>query len=261
MKTYSAAAVAALVICLLGTVPASASIEFAGAGDKVRLYDGPGNNGGIFYVDVDGKTSSTAPYNGSSPYYDFPTFCVEITEHISLGSQYSVSSISTQTVATGKNLGSFAAWLYTKFLSPTLGLGTGLTALTGWSGGDAGDANAIQYGIWKSMGWTDGQITGALGGYDTTLLASMKFAYSNDATWTAGLGLGSLDSNWNNGSTIGNVRVMNLIGPGSSTANAQDQLVWSPPLGPPPTVPEPVSFFVWSMLAMCVGSLGLRSRD
>ena len=252
MRTHLAAAAAALVLCLFGTHSVFASIEFAGAGDQVRLFDGPGNNGGIFYVDVIGQSSSTPPYNGAAPNYDFPTFCVEIAEHIALGSQYTVSGVSTQTVATGKNLGSFAAWLYTEFLKPAFGLGAGLTGITGWSGGDAGDANAIQYGIWKSMGWTNAEIAGALGAHDATFLANLQSAYAADLAWTTGL---AADANWNRGTTIGSARIMNLVGPGTSTANAQDQLVWSP------SVPEPMSLFVWSMLATCVGAIGFRSRQ
>jgi hypothetical protein len=270
MKTHLAAAAAALVVCLFVAVPAGASVQFATTGSQVTLHDGPGQNGGIFFVDVAAVSSTTdafnTTYNGGPSFFDFPTFCVEISENISLGSQYTVTSATaTTTVASGKTLGSFAAWLYTQFVKPVLSADPGITAIAGWSGGDAGDANAIQYGIWKSMGWSDGpgilngaagRFGGQLGAYDGTFLQNLLNAYQLDVLWTGAV---AADANWNRGTTFGSVRIMNLVGPGTSTANAQDQLVYLPPTGETP-LPEPVSFFVWSTLAICCGSAGLRRR-
>jgi hypothetical protein len=97
-------------------------------------------------------------------HYDSQTFCVEISETISFGTPYTVTSATnTVTVNSGKTLGSFAAWLYTQFLKPTLGAGTGLTTIPGFGGDLSQDANAIQYGIWKSMGWLSGVTDTSLG--------------------------------------------------------------------------------------------------
>jgi hypothetical protein len=249
MKTLLAAAAAALVVCLATSIPARASIEFAAQNDLVILHDGPGNNGGIFYVDVVGSSSS--PLIGG---YDFPTFCVEITEHISLGSQYKVNTISNTTVLTGKTLGSFAAWLYTEFLKPYQGLGAGISGLSGWVSDNA-HANAVQSLIWKSMGWTPTQIAGAMVTTpDAAFITVLENAYAGDLLWTNGA---SPDAYGNRGTYTGKIAIMNLIGPyPGSTANAQDQLVYDDTIhGPPPpgAVPEPISVVVWSLLAVCVG--------
>jgi hypothetical protein len=270
MKSYLATAVLALCASLFATRPLRASIEFAQTGDTVKLYDSAGSRGGIFKVDVLGKTSSGAAYNyGSGPYYDFFTFCVEIKESISFGTPYKVyNSNATVTINTNKTLGSFAAWLYTEFLKPVLGVGPGITAIAGWGGNLAKDANAIQYGIWKSVGWDDGpgalngnsgRFGGALGSYDSTFLQNLLSAYAADTTWTGGA---SADANWNRGTEIGGVRIMNLVtlkSDGSIKHNYQDQLVWNPPPpGSQEPLPEPMSFLVWSMLAMCVGTIAMR---
>ena len=282
MKSYSASAIAlvALTVGLLCSSSVKASVQFAQTGDSVKLYNSAGASGGIFNVDVLGKTTTGALYNyGSSPYYDFSTFCVEISETISFGQQYEVyDANATKTVNSGKTLGSFAAWLYTQFLKPVLNGGTPFAGITGWGGDLAKDANAIQYGIWRSMGWSDGggalngnsgRFGGALGSYDATFLQNLLDAYSKDLSWDADApgSVAGLNSSWNfvetkDPVTYGNVRIMNLVTynyDGSIKKNYQDQLVWSPP---PPTgnspVPEPLSVIVWSMLAICVGTISAR---
>jgi hypothetical protein len=258
MKILFAAAAAALVVCPLASTPARASIQFADAGNTVVLHDGAGGNGGIFYVDVIGKVSNTSPYNGSATYYDFPTFCVEIGEHIVLGNSYTVASITTASKETGYNLGSFAAWLYTQFLTPILSgvPASGIESLAKWGDNATQDANAIQVGIWKSMGYTPTDISGALsGGYDSDLLDDLHAAYQADL-WSYGV---EDPNTWNAGTYYGNIRIMNLETPSGGTA--QDQLVWVPGTfnPPPPQVPEPLSAVVWSLLAMCTGS-GMLAR-
>jgi len=237
-RAISTAIIAWTLVCAHARTT-QAAIEFAKVGDTVVLNNGPGANGGIFYVDVIGKTSNTPPYNGASPTFDFPTFCVEITEHIKLGSSYKVANISTKTQATNMTLGSFAAWLYTRFIDQTTGSGVGFTGIAGWGVGSADqDANAIQYGIWKSMGWSNSQITGALsGGHDATFLNNLKTAYQADTQWTGLLATATPDANWNLGSYTGMVRIMSLTGPIPGTGNAQDQLVM--------VSPEPGALLVW----------------
>ena len=266
MKSFLSAAAIALVVFAVSAVPAGASIvEFAQDEDNVILHDGVGGNGGIFHVDVVSPNRISSPLiNG----YDFDTFCVEITEHIILGSTYHVTDISTQTVLTGKNLGSFAAWLYTEFLEPALSGGLGLSPILGdssipFSASVAADVNAVQKGIWKSMGWSDSQISGALTTTpDPTLYSNLQAAYAADTDWT---GFAAADANLNQGTYTGNIAIMNLIGPNGSTVNAQDQLVWDDTIHPPPPpgtspVPEPLSVVVWSLLAMCMGGVSTQRR-
>ena len=257
MKPILSAVCAALAVLSLGINSACASIEFAEVNDHVILHDGPGSRGGLFYVDVVGKSSSSSTYNGSSPYYDFPTFCAEITETFNPGSEYNVSNISNMTVLTNKTLGSLAAWVYTEYLKPVLGVGPGITGIAGWGGDAAQDANAIQYLIWKSLGWDDtGSFGGVLGSYDSTFLTNLKSAYAADVSWTASA---AEDSNWNRGTYTGSVAIMNITGPVPGDGNAQDQLVWIPPSGGTfPGVPEPISGIVWSLLAMCAVSVNAR---
>jgi hypothetical protein len=257
MKSFLSAACFALAFVSLVANSACASIEFAQTGDDVIFHDGPGNRGGVFYVDVVGKTSSSSPYDGTPTFYDFPTFCVEITEYITLGSEYNVANISNTTVLSNKTLGSLAAWLYTEYLKPVLGVGPGITAIAGWGGDAAKDANAIQYLIWKSMGWDDtGSFGGVLGSYDSTFLTNLRAAYAADVAWT---GAALEDANWNRGTYTGNVAIMNITGPVPGDHNAQDQLVWIPPGGGGfPGVPEPISGVVWSLLAM--GAMCVSSR-
>jgi hypothetical protein len=268
MKTHLAAAAAALVFCIVSPGLTFAAIEFAEEGDTINLYDGLGGLGGIFYVDVlgAGNVSSTAPFNGSTPNYDFPTFCVEIEEHISPGASntYFVDKVSDTTSAGGKKLGSFAAWLYTAYLEAVISPGAaGLELVANW-GTTASHANAIQRGIWLSMGYSvsaaDGSIDGS--GYNSAFFSSLFAAYQASAWSTGSANVGNV---WNYGYETGQVAIMNLTsGTVRGGSKVQDQLVIIPQLPPPPgtgPLPEPMSFLVWSMLAMCVGSMGLRRRD
>lgn len=275
MKTHLAAAAAALVLSTLCTSPLFAAIEFAQQGDYIKLYDGSGGRGGVFSVDVVGVSSTIDLdnnfFNGGTTTRDFRTFCVEIFENIGFNTTYYVSDVSDKTVNGNRYLGSLAAWVYTEYLAPFRNLGIGLTTLSGYGTGHL-QANAIQRAIWLSMNYTEAEADSHLdpavsGGpkYDSTFFDSIIAAYEA-STWagpTAGSSYYPLNT-WNWGDYTGQVAIMNLTnGPGGST-NYQDQLVIdgtidAPP--PPGELPEPVSFFVWSMLAMCIGTLGLRSRD
>jgi hypothetical protein len=238
MKTLLAPAGVALVCLCLGAVTAHASIEVA-QGDDIRLYRGPGNAGGVFYVDVLGKGVSTSPY-------DFSTFCVQLSEFITLSSvTYDVASITKNTVAGNVPLGSFAAWLYNRFLN-------GLITIS-----DDQDANAVQVGIWRSMGYlSGGDGTSPVGSnYDAALLGSktsptagtLTALYYADVAWT---GSAVVDANGNKGSYTGDIFIMNLKDLAGN--DAQDQLVRH--------MPEPMSLVVWSFLAMCVSGAGLGRR-
>jgi hypothetical protein len=232
MKSSLSAAALALVVFSAIAVPARASIVVA-AGDDVKLYRGPGNSGGVFYVDVLGEGVSTSPY-------DFDTFCVQLSEFISLGGPaYDVYSITKSTIAGNVSLGSFAAWLYNEFLDGGIAIANNQ------------DANAVQVGIWRSMGYLGGgDATSPVGAnYDAVLLASLDTAYAADAAWAAQ----AVDIN---GNKTGNISIMNLKT--LSGDNAQDQLVRMPPPPGNTPVPEPLSIAVWSLLAMCVGSVSTQ---
>lgn len=234
MRSLLAAVLVALVSFAVVCGPARASIVVPG--DDIKLYRGPGTSGGLFYVDVLGKGATTTPY-------DFGTFCVQLSEYITLGATYDVYSVTKNTVSGGVPLGSFAAWLYTKF---TMGA---ISILNDQ------DANAVQIGIWRSMGYlSGGDGTSPIGGnYDALLLGTktgplagtLTYQYYNDLAWT---GAAAIDANGNKGTYTGGVYIMNLKGLDGS--NAQDQLVRH--------MPEPISFLVWSLLAMCIAGCGRR---
>src|SRR3972149_1980443 len=174
MKSFFSAAAIALLVFSASAAPASASI--ATVNDQLKFYRGLGTNGGIFHVD---NLTTNGP--SSSP-YDFDTFCVQISEHIILGSEtYRVASITDHTVLGNVPLGSFAAWLYTKFLDGAISIL------------DNQDANAVQVGIWRSMGYLlSGDNTSPVGSnYDGSLLGSLvaptvgtlTYQYYADLTW------------------------------------------------------------------------------
>jgi hypothetical protein len=226
MKSLHAAASVALFVAVSVASTARASIEVA-VGDKITLNRPAGTfgtPGGIFKVDVLGK--GVAP-----PLYDFSTFCVQTSEFISLGTTYNVFNISKNTVAGGVPLGSFAAWLYNTFLNGGISIY------------DNGDANAVQAGIWLSMGYV---LPGGFS-YDSALLGSLLADYKADPVWSNGPAIGPV----NEGTYTGDIYIMNLKGLDGS--DAQDQLVRH--------MPEPMSLLVWSLLAMCATGLsGGRRR-
>lgn len=236
---------AAVAVIVFSTCALSARASIVAAGDDIKLYDGLGTSGGIFHVDVLGSGASTSPY-------DFDTFCVQTKEFISFSPTYRVLSIGKNVLGSDSShqnnvaLSSFAAWLYSGFL----GVDGVSLASTGFNVNTLSHVNTLQAGIWTSLGYT------SLFTPDAALLTSLTNLYNSDMTWAAQ----TADIN---GNKTGNVKIMNLVtlnanGVGIKTHH-QDQLVWiptSPP--PPPVVPEPLSVVVWSLLAMCAGSVIAR---
>jgi hypothetical protein len=263
MKTHLAAAAAALVLCISAPVASFASVQ---AGDLINLSRQGGvdygTSGGEFRALQDSiSDADTALDDG-----EFRTFCVEIGEHISLGSTYKVLSTGLTTKQTGSTLGSFAAWLYSAYLDNTLGITVDTHA----------EANTIQIGIWRSMGYlgTSSDLPNPFGGINSSPIGAAGSNWSSsllatfDAMYAAAIanfswGGGTPDAYGNIGTYTGQVQIMNLVGTGASVSHHQDQLFRDPGINnpPPPFVPEPMSFLVWSMLAMCVGTLGMRRRD
>ncbi len=192
----------------------------------------PGSSGGRFAVNNPGGQISGA-YN----FGGFETFCVEVEEHITQNGVYRVKAISTQN-SSGKTLGSQAAWLYTQFRAGTL---TGFET----AGANAtNDANALQYGIWQGMGYSDTDIASNLG----ISASSLNSTYKNH--WTnSGWATDFANSGWTG---IGQVRVMQLKGSAiNSTANHQDQLL---------LIPEPGSLAIWGLVGLGCTVMTSRRR-
>jgi hypothetical protein len=131
-------------------------------------------------------------------------------------------------VTGGKSLTMFAAWLYDRSLGHSGGL-------PNFNPTDHIDNNIVQFGIWKSLGYTPGQINASAAPinyatYDALLTAKGWFALYN------------AQSVANQLAGAGNVRIMNLK---FNTTNAQDQFV---------EVPEPLSAIIWPLILVWVGS-------
>jgi hypothetical protein len=237
LKSFLKIAAIALAVLIAGPATSWASIE---VGDEITLGNGIGGPGGIFIID--NLTDAAEP--------NFDTFCVELFEFINFGPTYVVDGIGLTAQLSNRPLGTFAAWLYSRFL------GVGGT-LTGFNAADPLDVNAVQRGIWgggdavdaayPGMGYTSAQINPYINAaqHDAALLASLKTQYDSDVANFLWAG-------------TGDIFIMNLVRK-STGLPAQDQLVRIPPITQPP-VPEPLSLVVWSMLAACVGATARRTR-
>jgi hypothetical protein len=231
------ACIAAIGFLVIRGDQACASVQ---VGDSVKLTRGTnqGTGGGLF--DVDDLNDAGA--------LDFKTFCVEITEHISLGSTYYVYGISNHNDKNGglgiRTLGTTAAWLYTQFREGDIVLNS------------RNEENAMQLGIWRGMldgsnvGYTDASILAAVGsfagwqvsgninpalntilnGWFTTLAADFTAWQAHGANYTGG------------------VQIMNLK-TSPTGAYSQDQLIWEEVPQDLRTAPEPAALAVWTGLA------------
>lgn len=209
---------AALLLCSFA-IGAAPLIE---AGDKIRLYDGPGTTGGgEFWVDVLG-TGATGTINASNN--DFITFCLEKNETFnSYGQDLKVAAVNTAAVSGGvaggnpDPLSAATAWLYTSFVDGTLAGYSPTSTL----------ANSLQKAIWyleEEIAWSE--------------------LDAQAATWVNAANA----SGWTD---IGNVRVLNLLKwNGSAWVASQDQLYVTP-------VPEPETY---AMLLAGLGLLGFFAR-
>jgi hypothetical protein len=156
----------------------------------------------------------------SGAFTPFQTFCVEVEENIAVNQgasySYNVDSIGLVTKNGGRTLSEQTAWLYTQFLDGTL---------TDYSGTLA-DRNALQYGIWRSMGYSDSFLMNH--GVNITQARTDYISAGWDEVFA--------NSGWTG---VGNVRVLNLSSNRNGAAS-QDFLA---------TVPVPG--------AMVLGGLGL----
>lgn len=200
-------------------------------GDLVTLSNGPGSPGGIFYVDVFGRGTTN----------DFPTYCVELYERISLGPAFYVQNVGLQTSglnpSKNKTLGAQTAWLYTQFIKQD----SSKLVNFGFPSPTTDKSNALQLGIWKGL------ISTPYSAADIKSLSGWSYDYIDNTLtpilqdW---LDIFNYDVSRGRWSGTGNVMIMNLRAFAfSNTGNvtlpdgrkitlgsyAQDQLVMNTP--------------------------------
>lgn len=230
MRLFVAQYFAVASIVLATASPLSASIQ---VNDVVRLSNGKGSPGGIFHVNDlnDGPANSI----------EFDTFCVELTEYISFGTDYIVQGIGLQTVNGGKTLQPKTAWLYNSFLDG---------ALSSFNPTKLRDANALQLAIWLSIGYLENDVRDEIGDswYDTYFPVLSAKSWDADFSGSGWVGTGT-------------VRIMNLVN-SNNGYNAQDQLFRdpTPPGGGVPSAPEAASFLIWGLIISCVTIVTGRRR-
>jgi len=155
------------------------------------------------------------PTAGSN-FTPFRSFCVEIEEVVWVGGgsnfQYEISSIGMQTVNGGKTLTSQAAWLYSQYRT---------NSLNAYNDGQLADRNALQYGIWNAMGYTDTELLAHFGsGFQSAIDSYGTRSWAGDFA----------ASDWDG---VGNVRIANMVWGNTHQGqdpgcNAQDQLILVP---------------------------------
>lgn len=215
-------------IALFLSLTANFAIASIQVGDGIKHSRGSyqGSAGGVF--DVDDLDDAGV--------LNFKTFCAEVTEQISFGPTYYVYGIGNVTYQAGKTLGTMAAWYYAQFRE-------GDIVLSG-----AHQENAMQLGIWRSMGYSDGDVLSAIGGQanwnEPNYIANVVNPILNG--WTTSLALDLAAWVSHGAGYIGGVQVIDLASaldrngrplPGTYS---QDQPIWSAvtkPDGEPGVVP------------------------
>jgi len=240
-------------VALFGAQTASAAPMNLTDGDKIKL-DWVGNYGGASGGGAFTASGVGTPLSGMDT---FLTFCLEYSEHISLGTAYFVD-VNTKAVGGGSGvlgtyvgdlpgstgafdpLSSATAWLYTQYRNN--GLGHGITQ------NNSASANAVQLAIWGLENEVSSSVNSSIyNSYSNTTknLANSLITDAINATTGA-------TPSW---SGLGNVRVLNLYTGYSSstglfTGNKQSQLYIAP-------IPEPE---IYAMLAAGLGLMGVVAR-
>lgn len=230
MRSFTFTSFFAIMAIMLGvSYPANASIQIQ-PGDIVRISDGPGNNGGRFDAYETSNFSSTNQINDL-----WYTFCVQVTETITLPGNYQVASLSNNSVLSGSTLNgaaNLAATIYAQYLDGTL-MKNATTQMVAADRNDAVFNNSVQLAIWSGvygLARTDSFIASHIGTFDATMVDY----------WLTG---GGVVFNPNTG-----VKIMNLVN--SSGNNVQDLLVRNTG-GGTGEVPEAATLVVWGLLASC----------
>jgi hypothetical protein len=235
----------ALMVAMCATISlAPGAVASVQTGDIVRIGDGPGSPGGIFFLQ-DAAGNKLAD-----------TFCVQLDEYINFGKTYEVDdALATSTAGAGSRpLTSFAAWLFDRYLNGLAGSGPALSNFVfsnAYGQVDAAaariQANELQLSIWEAMGYTPAEIGGIIpGGWYATYsgkIAGWNAEFQSDGAWSG----------------TGDVYVLNLMGKdsnGNYSVHAQDQLVRISDS----VNPEPVSAVIWSILAITVAGVARRRR-
>jgi hypothetical protein len=176
------------IFCIVALVasafaaPSQAGIDVF-TGDLLKIANGPGSPGGVFYADVIGRGTS----------YDFDTFCVEMTEHIGFNTEYYVQFVGTSTNQGNKALGQQAAWLYSQFVGKNSSQLPGFNFINPSSAQQTLQADAMQYGIWAGMatpysltdiiqlsGWSASYVNGTLIPFLSGSLTNFNSAIANN---------------------------------------------------------------------------------
>jgi len=210
-------------------------------GHAAGLFEG---NGGAFNWSISSVVASPA----SSPVgTTFQTFCLELQQSISTGTNYTIGQMFTP--ATGGTANSSG----NKFNNLS-----GVYIFDLWSNNlitqDAADAGAVQVALWESEGYSQAQITGT-GGYTTNQYNNANTLIANILATKVDIS-GSYSTSW--APTDLNAFFLSHNGTG-----AQDQivLVSTSTHGGSPSVPEPVGAAIWGVgTALAAGGAALRRR-
>lgn len=222
-----------LCTCLLAwNDVCQAAIEKTDTNVAIYMKDGPGGPGGIFEVYLDSDRSTKL----------FDTFCVEVTEFVSLPGTYT-ANFSNVTNAGGRTLRDEVAWLYIEY---SKGAGSAVhTLFNSYAQSMAVSANSLQRAIWEFM--YEGMVSPpSIPATSPAYHADLRTDLKSAASTAIGLGWENLETN-----PDGWVQIMNLTRNGNKH---QDQLILFPP-DPDDSgvVPEPSTLVVWTLLVGCAG--------
>lgn len=251
MNKLKSALIAVALVGAYSSQSASAAPMVLTDGDRIQLnwvgnYGGA-NGGGAFTVTGLGADSASD---------SFLTFCLEYSEHISLGTGYYVD-VDTKAVGGGSGvsstytgdvsgvLNSFdplsaaTAWLYTQFRNTA----SNPLGIYGFTQNNSASHNAMQLAIWKLENEISSTVnTSVYSSFTSNTLAQNLVNAAVAATTGPGAWTG-----------LGDVQVLNLYSSYSNgvfSGNSQSQLYLAP-------VPEPE---IYAMMAAGLGLMGFVAR-